>query len=376
MPISKELISSPIEAGPSLLNSQKLPAQVTEALNYVSHRLIRKQLHLTLIIARQESQPISQPSSPQMSPPPTLNFFQRALSPAIPGSPRSPKSPKSPRSFASSTASTPQPVTPPPTVFGLDAPSEASNPYNLTLLHASTLSPKATRQLHDTVEKAARRYALGSGWLSTPKSPTSSCMPHTPSPSSDLIRRSLQQNEVVFSNEGLTLLSLDRVYSFKRAVSIYSKTLLASPSTTPQTCQEQRQKENATLTSAVDELRLLIITQNGRRITKSYLLRAYDHLAVSNLALIAVNKAYVSCFLGQAPICGLEGEKDGKIDISGCTVTDKTVTMNNVTQKIDRGPHRRGPVTPNGWDDVTPITRGEWVHLTSGRRVFGAVETC
>jgi hypothetical protein len=43
----------------------------------------------------------------------------------------------------------------------------------------------------------------------------------------------------------------------------------------------------------------------------------------------------------------------------------------------DRGPHFRGPLTPNVGDDITPVTKGEWTFLridASARR--GAVERC
>lgn len=46
----------------------------------------------------------------------------------------------------------------------------------------------------------------------------------------------------------------------------------------------------------------------------------------------------------------------------------------------DRGSMRQGPMTPNGYDDISPITRGEWGFLMvddafqGGRTV--AVETC
>lgn len=48
--------------------------------------------------------------------------------------------------------------------------------------------------------------------------------------------------------------------------------------------------------------------------------------------------------------------------------------------KEDRGPHLRGPMTPNGFEDITPVTKGEWCFLMVGegwkeaRTV--AVETC
>jgi len=46
----------------------------------------------------------------------------------------------------------------------------------------------------------------------------------------------------------------------------------------------------------------------------------------------------------------------------------------------DKGPHRRGPTTPNGFEDITPVTKGEWCFLMvgegwrNGRKI--AVETC
>lgn len=46
----------------------------------------------------------------------------------------------------------------------------------------------------------------------------------------------------------------------------------------------------------------------------------------------------------------------------------------------DRGPHRRGPVTPNGFEDITPVTKGEWCYLMVGdgwkETKTAAVETC
>jgi hypothetical protein len=32
----------------------------------------------------------------------------------------------------------------------------------------------------------------------------------------------------------------------------------------------------------------------------------------------------------------------------------------------DRGPHQRRPVTPNGFEDITPVTKGEWCFLIVG----------
>lgn len=48
-----------------------------------------------------------------------------------------------------------------------------------------------------------------------------------------------------------------------------------------------------------------------------------------------------------------------------------------VAFKEDRGPHFRGPMTPNAFEDITPVTKGEWGFLmTTERARRGAVETC
>lgn len=52
----KERISSPLEAGPSILDAHHLPPHLTPALEYASSRLARKSLHLTLVVVRRDYQ--------------------------------------------------------------------------------------------------------------------------------------------------------------------------------------------------------------------------------------------------------------------------------------------------------------------------------
>jgi hypothetical protein len=69
MPVSKERISSPLEAGLSLLDAKQLPPQLTSALDYVSKRLARKRLHLTLIVVRKDINIPGLPSPQSPKPP-------------------------------------------------------------------------------------------------------------------------------------------------------------------------------------------------------------------------------------------------------------------------------------------------------------------
>jgi hypothetical protein len=183
------------------------------------------------------------------------------------------------------------------------------------------------------------------------------------------------------------------------------------------------------LTSAVDELRRLVLAQNGRRITKGYLMRAYEWLGVSLAALVDVNEGYKTAYGGQARTGGIEvaneerksppplktsfAMKDirrmkisvGFGDQSPTAETESSTSSENSSDcdeegsalvevgesakgkdagvdgmRPDRGPHRRGPTTPNGFEDITPVTKGEWCFLMVGdgwkEAKTAAVVTC
>ncbi|TVY75733.1 hypothetical protein LSUE1_G007394 [Lachnellula suecica] len=429
MPISKARISSPLEAGSSLLDAQ-LPEPVTSALEYVSRRLARKGLHLSLIVRKEMDISFSSisrtasPSSSVASSPaqsvfsaasPASSTFSRTLSHHSSNSSFTdassihsassksrtqwaslPSSPKdfaaSPRSHFASGASSP--------TLSCSTPT-SPNPYGITLMHANTLTEKAEKVLRHTIAKAEKKFSIGSGWLS----PT----PLTDSPlTQDLIARSLAQNEILFSSEGITLLSLDRIYTFKCALNTYSRTL-----------------SSLDLASAIDELRRLVLAQNGKRITKAYLVRSYEWLSISIAALIEVNEGYKTAYGGPQRYGGIEVPaapsrpsppllktsfasselKKMKLSISYSPISNATTLCDTGSPirevevgesakgtdnrasfwgsdglREDRGPHRRGPMTPNGFEDITPVTKGEWCFLMVGEGWKGgrsaAVETC
>lgn len=271
-----------------------------------------------------------------------------------------------------------------------------------------------------------------SGWLPT----TSLSSPLNPQ-THDILHRSLIQNEILFSSEGLTLLALDRIYTFKMLLHVYS-TLLSRSS----------------LTLAVDELHRLVLAQGGKPITKSYLMRAYAWMGVSLAALVDVNEGYKVAYGGARRRSGVIEVSVGAVALSPSLesvssterarrsppalqttfntadirrmkmqlcVSTSPATLNKPASNFssssssvatltpvevgesakgrdvqitpresvprggfkarneeyspfaalaaggeDRGPHRRGPMTPNGFEDITPVTKGEWCFLMVG----------
>lgn len=110
------------------------------------------------------------------------------------------------------------------------------------------------------------------------------------------MHRSLAQNEVLFSSEGLTLLSLDHLYTFKAALASYVHT------------QSPRRLEDA-----VDELRRLVLSQGRQKLRKSALLGAYAWLGpVSDGALRDVSRMYARAYGGDAGQGGVEDDVDGE----------------------------------------------------------------
>jgi hypothetical protein len=152
-------------------------------------------------------------------------------------------------------------------------------------------------------------------------------------------------------------------------------------------------------------------------------MRAYDWLGVSLSALVDVNEGYKVAYGGKNRLGGIEvqdeerrsppplktnfkleeiermrrsviaySQEDGDVSLSrkirevevgeSAKGPDSAPSVVTTGFKEDRGPHKRGPTTPNGFEDITPITKGEWCFLMVGegwmeaRKRTAAVETC
>ncbi|KAK1640524.1 hypothetical protein BDP81DRAFT_420225 [Colletotrichum phormii] len=220
----KSRISSPLEAGTSILDVQHLPPHLNEALEYASKRLARKALHVTLVVARREYQlPTLVPSSsasssacssvlssPTMSPVPAsasstssvsssssrFNFstkspvssFKKLVrtntgssvssvsSVSSAGSSNAPESFVFTPSFLMDTngprlrwpLSPGIPLSPPPmtpstassTITDASGPM-SPNPFGIRLVHADLLTDKQERTLRQTIDRAERKFRIG-----------------------------------------------------------------------------------------------------------------------------------------------------------------------------------------------------------------------
>ncbi|KAI1818722.1 hypothetical protein GGS20DRAFT_2058 [Poronia punctata] len=346
MTVLKQRISSPLEAGRSILDTHNLPPQVTGAFEYTSKRLARKGLHITLIAARSECQlpnapPCATPTSPPHTPDYSASRFPspsfsglrqlvrrgtgsplapsrststsssssldsasggRWILPLTPGSPlpSTPMTPLTPSSIATTTSTTSSYNTP----YGLQGPES----FGIRLVYASPVSFKDRKTLHTTLSKAERKFHTGIGALSTITTASACGL------SSDIMRRSIEQNEVLFSSDGMTLLGLDRLYTFKAALAAYARSIVKSPPQTqtslispglsnhPVTCMSPTSPSTTTdstrLEDAVDSLRRLVLSNGGRPIAKADLYRSFDWIGVNSTALAEVEHMYRRAYGG------------------------------------------------------------------------------
>lgn len=88
------------------------------------------------------------------------------------------------------------------------------------------LPRKSQLILAKIIRKACKKFALGPSWLTAVASVSNKYLPklfEAHEPDSYIVRRSIVQNEIIFSDEGLTLLSMDNVYTFKQLLCTLSK---------------------------------------------------------------------------------------------------------------------------------------------------------
>ncbi|EGR46072.1 uncharacterized protein TRIREDRAFT_67024 [Trichoderma reesei QM6a] len=475
----RERISSPLEAGPSLLDAHHIAPHLLPVLEYTSGRLARKSIHLTLIIVKRDYQllnsPISSSSSSSSSSPPFspqqqqqqqqqqhLKHLMRSASQHVVGSsPRSAAGPPSSTYPSTEPASSPRfwwplspafPSSPPPMTpstttttssltttesNGSTASNNSSSTGSLRCFHSGDLSPRTDKILKSTLIKAGNKFGVGSGWLVPLTSPSTRDL------TTQLYHSSVVQNEVLFSSDGLSLLTLDRLYSIKSALSSYSK------SNSP-----------LRLEDAVDELRRYVLANNGGKVTRADLLRSYDWLGVSASAIGDLDRMYRRAYGGPELVGGITGMPsssssslspsstildDGIVNVAMTAVkfsrpptprrigpplklqtdfspksrspvepdkkppevpkieepeeeahtarpVDRSVAsmwntrftidqMLSPSTNTDLQPHSPaiGPMTPHGYDDISPVTRGEWGFLMGGNGLnigkTAAVET-
>ena len=88
------------------------------------------------------------------------------------------------------------------------------------------LPRKSQLILAKIIRKVVKKFALEPSWLTAVASVPNKGLPkvfEAYQPDSYIVRRSIVQNDIIFSDEGLTLLSMDKIYIFKQLLCFLSK---------------------------------------------------------------------------------------------------------------------------------------------------------
>ncbi|KAE8554746.1 hypothetical protein TMatcc_005719 [Talaromyces marneffei ATCC 18224] len=264
-------------------------------------------------------------------------------------------------------------------LVGRGQPMPTGESSDLNIIPVTQLDPQSWKIFYKIVEKGAKKYSLGQGW-------TDALDQHARQQVKNeyLIEQSLRQNEILFSQEGLTLLNVDRIYILKRRLCVLAQN------------DKSIKNEEKYLSSCVQLLNKTITSCQGRPFSFGFFHRAYEHLNVTDDLLKKVAVAYKARY-GQegiviitpksspalpavappAATTTIKKETTRKSPVmrtaaANTRVRRPTVMAAASSSPVSRhyrvpsrvpsraGTPRRGPKTPVSASDVTPITRNEW----------------
>ncbi|KAF9893401.1 hypothetical protein FE257_011833 [Aspergillus nanangensis] len=229
-------------------------------------------------------------------------------------------------------------------LVGRGKPYPTGQPSDLMVIPATPLDTQGMRILFRAVAKSASKFSLGQSW--TDALTRSQYERHA---NEYLIHQSILQNEVVFSREGLTLLNVDRIYTFKRRLCI-----LSNRGSVP---------EDSYITSCVQLLHRTIQDFQGRPFSKAFFHRVYEQLNVCDDLLTHVANSYKRQFTQEGIV--LPPRPRAEHSARKSPIRPIRARREPAPPKFRAGPTKRAPKTPLSASDVTPITRNEWNMLMS-----------
>ncbi|KAJ5486559.1 hypothetical protein N7530_000859 [Penicillium desertorum] len=298
-------------------------------------------------------------------------------------------------------------------LIGRGKPYPTGQPSDLMIIPIHTIEPQAWRVLERAIAKGSKKFSLGPSWTDA-----ISRSQYERQANDHLVKQSILQNEVIFSQEGLTLLNMDRIYTFKRRMCILS--------TRPFSHNNEQ-----SMSSCIRLLHRIVADFSGRPFTKAFFHRVYEQLDVPDEQLTAVAVAYKNVHNQDAIILPVQApaaapapapEAVPALDLAPVPAKVKAIVPAKATTKVQpkvqakvqakaqlkaervilkpkadpipirvkaerhrevkrspiqtvrgrrqpppsmRGHNKRGPKTPLSASDVTPITRNEWNILVS-----------
>lgn len=145
------------------------------------------------------------------------------------------------------------------------------------------LPRKSQLILAKIIRKACKKFSLRPSWLTAVASVCNKNLPQVfeaYKPDSYIVRRSIVQNDIIFSDEGLTLLSMDNIYTFKQLLCTLSK---------PDWVANSRE---VCLSSCLHLLQRINEVYTDPKLSRGYLARVYNEVEFKDEAFEEVTSAF------------------------------------------------------------------------------------
>ncbi|OKL60933.1 hypothetical protein UA08_03622 [Talaromyces atroroseus] len=275
-------------------------------------------------------------------------------------------------------------------LLGRGRPTPTGQPADLIVIPVTKLDPQSYKIFYKIVEKGAKKFSLGQGWTDALDQYS-----RQQAQNEYLIGQSIRQNEILFTQEGLTVLNVDRIYTLKRRLCVL---------TTAQAAGNFNHDENKCISSCVHLLHQTITSCQGRPFSFGFFKRAYEHLDVADGLLNKVASEYKSRYEQEGIILNTPKSSPAlpalKKELARKETARKDAVRKEAARKLPAirtsasitrvrrsamgppsvrnshihyghghipsrapsraGTPRRGAKTPVSASDVTPITRNEW----------------
>ncbi|KAF8467300.1 hypothetical protein BDZ91DRAFT_643359, partial [Kalaharituber pfeilii] len=175
---------------------------------------------------------------------------------------------------------------------------------NISIIPACPLTPAQMSSLATAAKKAAKKFNLGADWLHNRDQTKLAKLSYL----KDITHASLLQNDVIYSTEGLTLLSVEYTYALKVKLAEISHMDPSLP--TP---------SSVAIDDAICMLNWLVTKFRGRPIPKGYLKYRYPRIEISDSALLRLSSMYIWKYSTRG-LCGvndewLEWRREGRYDL-------------------------------------------------------------
>ncbi|KAI5793037.1 hypothetical protein EDC01DRAFT_615636 [Geopyxis carbonaria] len=220
----------------------------------------------------------------------------------------------------------------------------------LSILIATRLSSKGLGILARAVQKATKKFSLGANWFNINCAVANGMDSPLPSPSpvpkhqqfckDDLIHRSLIQNDVLYTTEGLTIVAVDHCYALKASLVAVTNSYYGARS--------------SSLDDPLATLSYMVQFSRGRPLTRGYIRRCYPHLEVEDSLLLRLNSEYEAMF-GTRGVVGLNDEYLGWRR-EGMNWSPE---MDEYTRELATNLHRRRTSIDSDTTPVSPVYNWE-----------------